>query len=134
VLRHLSIRDVLEDLTQLVRVLDGLAGYPGVDAPLVQLVRAEHFYVHLHLSERLFERYEKMLGVGDMAAFGVRYVREAVADVLLIALGNAWGYLAQRVDSVRVKDKANLLASLPQSVRHRLGDQDLAQVAGVDVT
>src|SRR5215204_1413275 len=134
VLGHLSLRDVLKNLAQLVGVLDGLAGYFGVDAPLVQLVRAEHLYVHLHFSERLFERHEKMLGVGDMAALGVRYVREASADVFLVALGDTWDYLAKRVDRVRVKDKANLLTALPQSVRDRLGDDDLAQVAGVDVT
>src|SRR5215210_8409808 len=134
VLRYLSIRDVLKDLAQLIRVLDGLAGYLGVDAPLVEIVRAEHLYVHLHLRERLLERHEKVLGVGDVAALGVRYVREAVADVFLVALGDAWGYLAQRVDRVRVEDKANLFTTLPQSVRHRLGDEDLAQVAGVDVT
>src|ERR671913_1313889 len=75
-----------------------------------------------------------MFGVGDVAAFGVRYVREAVADVFLVAPGNARGYLAQRVDRVRVEDETDLLAALPQGVRHRLGDEDLAQVASVDVT
>src|SRR5918995_5183919 len=97
-------------------------------------MRAEHLYVHLHLGERLFEGHEKMLGVGDVAAFGVRYVREAVADVFLVAPGNARGYLAQWVDRVRVKDETDLLTALPQSVRDRLCDEDLAQIAGVDVT
>src|SRR5215218_2207691 len=133
-LGHLPIRNVLEDLTQLVRALDGLACYLGVDAPLVQFVRTEHLYVHLHLPERLFERREKVLGVGDVAALGVRYVREAVADVFFVVLGDAWGYLAQRVDRVRVEDETDLFAALPQSVRDRLGDEDLAQIAGVDVT
>src|SRR5215207_1225410 len=75
-----------------------------------------------------------MLGVGDVATLGVRDVREAVADVFLVALGDAWGYLTQRVDRVRVKDETDLFAALPQSVRDRFGDEDLAQVAGVDVT
>src|SRR5215211_7468477 len=75
-----------------------------------------------------------MLGVGDVAALGVRYVREAVADVILVALGYAWGDLTQRVDRVCVKDETDLFAALPQSVRDRLGDEDLAQVASVDVT
>src|SRR5215210_2649362 len=75
-----------------------------------------------------------MLGVGDVATFGVRYVREAVADVFFVVLGDAWGYLAQRVDRVRVEDETDLFAALPQSVRDRLGDEDLAQIAGVDVT
>ena len=122
-LGHHSIRDLLKDAAQLARVLDGLARYLGVDAMLVQLMRAEHLYVHLHLRERLFERHEKMLGVGDMAAFGVWYVRETVADVFLVAPGDARGYLAQRVDSVRVKDETDLLTALPQSVRDRLCDE-----------
>src|ERR671910_937827 len=75
-----------------------------------------------------------MLGVGDVAALGVRYVREAVAYVFLVTLRDTGGYLAQGIYGVRVEDKANLLAARPQSVRHRLGDEDLAQVAGVDVT
>src|ERR687898_1922485 len=75
-----------------------------------------------------------MLGVGDVAALGVRYVREAVAYVFLVTLRDTGGYLAQGIYGVRVEDKANLLAALPQSVRHRLGDEDLAQVASVDVT
>src|ERR687889_301813 len=74
-----------------------------------------------------------MLRVGDMAAFGVRYVREAVADVFLVAPGDTRGYLAQRVYRVRVEDESDLLAALPQGVRHRLGDEDLAQVASMDV-
>src|SRR5215203_5023658 len=134
VLGHLPIRDLLKDLAQLVCVLDGLEGYPGVGASLVQLVRTEHLYVHLHLSESLLERHEKVLGVGDVAALGVRYVREAVADVFLVALGDAWGYLAQRVDRVRVEDETDFFAALAQSVGDRLGDEDLAQIAGVDVT
>src|SRR5918994_2419547 len=134
VLGHLPIRDLLEYLAQLVRFLDGLAGRSGVDALLVQLVRAEHLYIHLHLGKRLLERHEKVLGVGDVAALGVRYVREAVADVVLVSIGDARGYLAQRVDRVRVEDETDLLATLPKGVRHRLGDEDLAQVASVDVT
>src|SRR5918993_1286205 len=57
VLGHHSIRDLLKDAAQLARVLDGLARYLGVDAMLVQLMRAEHLYVHLHLRERLLERH-----------------------------------------------------------------------------
>src|SRR5215204_7407524 len=57
VLGHLPVRDLLKDPAQLIRVLDGLARYLGVDALLVQLMRAEHLYVHLHLSERLLERH-----------------------------------------------------------------------------
>src|SRR5215210_702951 len=128
------MRNLLKDFAQPFRMLDGPSDYLGVDAPLVQIVRAEHFYVHPHLEERLLERHEKVLGVGDVAALGVRYVREAVADKLLVALGDTGGYLTQGVDRVRVEDKANLFTTLPQSVRHRLGDEDLAQVAGVDVT
>src|SRR5918995_1601198 len=97
-------------------------------------MRAEHLYVYLHFRERLFEGHEKMLGVGDVAVFGVRYVREAVADVFLVAPGDAWSYFAQRVDRVRVKNETDLFAALPQGVGDRLGDEDLAQVAGVDVT
>src|SRR5215203_1356360 len=57
VLGHLPVRDLLKDPAQLMGVLDSLARYLGVDALLVQLMRAEHLYVHLHLSERLLERH-----------------------------------------------------------------------------
>src|SRR5215218_9415924 len=97
-------------------------------------MRTEDLDIHLHLPERFLEGNEEVLGVGDVATLGVRNVREAVADVFFVALGDARRYLAQRVDRVRVEDKANLFATLPQSVRHRLGDENLAQVAGVDVT
>src|SRR3712207_6855019 len=55
------------DPAQLVRVLDGLARHVGVDAALVELVRTQHLYVHLHLAQRLLEGSEEVLGVGDVA-------------------------------------------------------------------
>src|SRR5215212_1089126 len=97
-------------------------------------MRTEDLDIHFHLPERLLEGNEEVLGVGDVATLGVWYVRKAVADVFLVAFGDAGGYLAQWIDGVRVEYKANLLAALAQSVRHRLGDEDLTQVAGVDVT
>src|SRR4051812_26488919 len=123
----------LQYLAQLVRVLDGLAGHPGIDAALVQLVRADDLHVHLHLPERLLERREEVLGVRDVAAFGVGYVREAVADVPLVALRDTGGDLAQRVYGVGVENETDLFAARPQDVRHGLGNEDLAQVTGVDV-
>src|ERR687889_1393649 len=74
-----------------------------------------------------------MLGVVFVTAFGVWDAREAVADVLLERGGYTGRYFAQGVYRIRVENKAHLLASRSEGVHDRLGDQDLAQVADVDV-
>src|SRR5215208_3890196 len=74
-----------------------------------------------------------MLGVVFVTAFGVWDAREAVADVLLERGRYTRRYLAQGVYRIRVENKAHLLASRSEGVHDRLGDQDLAQVADVDV-
>src|ERR687889_2247033 len=74
-----------------------------------------------------------MLSVVLVTAFGVWDAREAVADVLLERGGYAGRYLTQRVYSIRVEDEAHVFASRFEGVHDCLGDEDLAQVADVDV-
>ena len=74
-----------------------------------------------------------MFGVRLVAAFGVRDARKAPTDVFLVALRDAGGYLAQRVYGVGVEDKADFGAAFSQGAGDGFGDEDFAQVAGVDV-
>src|SRR5918997_379411 len=74
-----------------------------------------------------------MLGVRGVATLGIGDVREAVTEVTLILLGYAGRDLAQRVYRIRVEHEADLFASRLERVYDRLADQDLAQVADVDV-
>src|SRR3712207_3055955 len=114
-------------------MLEGLACDVCIDTLLVELVRAENLDVHAHLVKRLLERSQEVLGVGDVTALGVRHPREAVPHELLEILRHAGRYLAQRVDGVSVEDKTDPFSALSQSVCHRLADENLAQVADVDV-
>jgi hypothetical protein len=75
-----------------------------------------------------------MFGIGGVTSLGVRDPREAVADVTLILPGHAGSYPAQRVYGIRMKYKAYTDAAGLEGIRDHFCDQDLAQVAHVDVT
>src|SRR5215217_4312592 len=107
--------------------------YPRIEAAFVELVRAQDLDVYLHSPQGLLEGFEEVFGVGGVATLRVRDAREAVAEVPLEALGDAGGDLAQGVNRVRVEHEACLFTPGLKGVSDRLADQDLAQVAHVDV-
>jgi hypothetical protein len=96
-------------------------------------VRAQDLNVYLHALQCLLERAEEVLGVGVVAAFGVRDAGEAVADIALEVSRDAGGDLAQRIYRVRVEDETDFRTPGFKGVDDRLGDQYLTQVADVNV-